>query len=194
MSDEEVEEGMWAVALVWKAPELVEKILLFLDLVSTKQLARVHKLTRKVLGKAFVWNQLIRRVLPMKDVIFEDYAAEKTKARLLAEILILTEDTDKSQLALDLFHTLDNRIRSQGWFEVEVSCICLQNHRMSIWVACLMSEVQTRGIQLLNVERVSAWCDLKGFALRDLSWLVAGLPAGGDSETFCGETVRFQPG
>ena len=53
MSDEEVEEGMWAVALVWKAPELVEKILLFLDLVSTKQLARVHKLTRKVLGKAF---------------------------------------------------------------------------------------------------------------------------------------------
>ena len=41
----------------------------------------------------------------MKDVIFEDYAAEKTKARLLAEILILTEDTDKSQLALDLFHT-----------------------------------------------------------------------------------------
>ena len=109
----------------------------------------------------------------MKDVIFEDYAAEKTKARLLAEILILTEDTDKSQLALDLFHTLDNRIRSQGWFEVEVRCICLQNHRMSIWVACLMSEVQTRGIQLLNVERVSAWCDLKGFALRDLSCLVA---------------------
>ena len=60
-----VEEGIGGVDEVrkfWGTPELVEKLITFLDLESIKQLAKSHKLTRQILGKNLVWNQLIRRI------------------------------------------------------------------------------------------------------------------------------------
>ena len=41
----------------WERPELVENLLLFLDLASTKELAKSHWLTRQILGNVFSWKQ-----------------------------------------------------------------------------------------------------------------------------------------
>ena len=51
----------------WETPELVEKLLPYLDLSATKLLAESHKLTRKILKKALNWNKLIQRILPLED-------------------------------------------------------------------------------------------------------------------------------
>ena len=47
------------------APELMEKLLLFLDAVSTWNLAEAHDLTFNILGKAFSWDKLVKRMLPV---------------------------------------------------------------------------------------------------------------------------------
>ena len=46
---------------VWATPELVANLLPFLDLASIKKLAESHRLTRQILGGAFVWNKLMKR-------------------------------------------------------------------------------------------------------------------------------------
>ena len=94
-----------AMGKFWETPELVEKLLPYLDLITTKLLAESHKLTRKILKKAFNWNKLIQRILPLEDRVpflvdwsfgspfpSEDdplLASEKQKATILAEILTL---------------------------------------------------------------------------------------------------------
>ena len=56
-----------ALGKFWETPELVEKLLPYLDLNSTKQLAESHKLTRKILKKGLAWNKLLRRFLPGEE-------------------------------------------------------------------------------------------------------------------------------
>ena len=48
----------------WRSPELVEKLLPFLDLETTLNLARTHKMTRDILQKSYIWNKLVRRSCP----------------------------------------------------------------------------------------------------------------------------------
>lgn len=88
-----------------ETPELVEKLLPYLDLTSTKHLAESHKLTRKILRKTFTWKKLIQKILPGDervefscDQIDFDHrhpliASERQKARILAEILTLMKGT-----------------------------------------------------------------------------------------------------
>ena len=52
-------------------PELVEKLLPFLDLESIKQLAKSHKLTQQILGNSFIWNQLIKSMRIQTDLSLE---------------------------------------------------------------------------------------------------------------------------
>ena len=85
---------------VLTTPELVEKVLSFLDANSTKQLAMSHCLTLQILGNAFNFNKLIKRALPVEAnptwlrYVQEDHpvlASEKSKARFLADILSMTK-------------------------------------------------------------------------------------------------------
>ena len=56
-------EAAAAVRQFLGTPELVEKLLPYLDLTSTKHLAESHQLTRKLLRKPLTWNKLIHRIL-----------------------------------------------------------------------------------------------------------------------------------
>ena len=47
-------------------PELLEKLLLFLYAVSTRNLAEAHDLIFKIFGKAFSWDKLVKRMLLWK--------------------------------------------------------------------------------------------------------------------------------
>ena len=48
----------------WKIPELVEKLITFLDAESVSELAQAHQLTVQVLQGTHSWNKLVRRTCP----------------------------------------------------------------------------------------------------------------------------------
>ena len=51
----------------WRTPELIERLLTFLDLDSTLKLARTHELTRNILQGVYNRNKLIQRTCPHND-------------------------------------------------------------------------------------------------------------------------------
>ena len=146
-----------ALGKFWETPELVEKLLPYLDLNSTKQLAESHKLTRKILKKDLSWNKLLQRFLPGEERIdflvdqsfgspfpFQDdplLASERKKARILAGILTLINGDSLARLSL--IHTVCERnpIRFSGTVIIDVSCSCLRTHRVSPWGFSLLEEV-----------------------------------------------------
>ena len=130
-----------AVEKFFTTPELVEKLLLFLDLKSTKHLAEAHVFTRKILRKPFTWEKLIKRTLGYRDT----QASVKVQGRRLAAILttILSDsESENEEIVKDpklshlLLHTLCGKFFS--WWssarplpDVDVRCFCLQTHRVS---------------------------------------------------------------
>ena len=116
---EQVVDVFHAERKFWSTPELVEKLLFHLPLASTKELARCHRLTRKILGKPFCWNKLSNKTLEGEDFILNSYtmpkeddmhlAVMRPKIKLLSQILNLAESADKPQLELDFLHTICER-------------------------------------------------------------------------------------
>ena len=142
----------------WGTPELIENLLPFLDAFSTKNLAESHKLTRRILRNSLNWNKLIKRTFPQKryTIMNHYYVPEPTnvilefereKARLLAEILSMSKDS--SQLEMDLLHAICERFsltyEQDGIYFyshfVNVSCSCLQTHRVSLWGFLVLEDV-----------------------------------------------------
>ena len=189
-----------AVRQFWETPELVEKLLLYLDLSSTKLLAEFHKLTRQMLRKAFIWKKLIQRTLPTQEEInfhcdifglplpFEDdplLESERQKAKILADILTLIKvgSVDRLELALVFIHALVQRNPPVFWRNpnrspviIGVSCSCLQTHRVSPWGFLLLAEVDASlGSSLLEVDTVKM-VTLKGPLSIVLASKAAGQP------------------
>ena len=95
----------------WKMPELVEKLLPFLDLESTLHLAQTHELTQDILQGSFAWNKLIRRSrLQDGGSLGEDAGLLEEKidaVKLLVAILKLMKDPKANML--DLLDTVCTR-------------------------------------------------------------------------------------
>ena len=128
MSLEDGTSGDGAEKQTLESPESVEK----LDLDSIKRLAEVHKINRKILGETSVWKKLIKRHL-LEDAKLSHsdiLASERPKARLLADILGLIQASPGSQLEMDLIHAVCERYPAVDGF-VDVTCGCLQNHKVS---------------------------------------------------------------
>ena len=161
----------------WKMPELVEKLLPHLDLDFIKQLAESHELTRKILQKPFVWKKLIKRAFSEKikvclcytPVPSEDYellASDRPKAKILAEILHLLQDSPECQLEMDLLHAVCDRHafpsarHNEEYMRnfVNVNCACLQfTHEVSPTGFVLLEDIQsTLGSRILEVDEVHA--------------------------------------
>ena len=173
--------------------EIREKLYPFLDLESMMRLTKCHKLTRESLKKAFTWNKLIKRtffeeipnVTPAADFQFrflappegdERLAPEKFKARSLAHILSLIQDSPGSELEMDLIHAVCARLpRYDGEsFFVTINCPCLQTHQVSPLGFVLLEEIQdelgSREKIVLKVEEVGS--SLRGPLLAALSSMV----------------------
>ena len=83
--EEKKERPFRAEKKFWEIPELVERLLDFLDLPSTLHLAQIHELTRKILQGSLAWNKLIKRCVllsgesdaPLEDkmVVVKDLTA-----------------------------------------------------------------------------------------------------------------------
>ena len=153
MSVDEVSGGVGAERMFWGTPELVEKLLPLLDLKPIKQLAVAHKLTRQILGKAFIWNKLIKRIFPRDHNIDVRLKSEVQQAKLLSVLLSLSEDSDRSQLGMDLIHTICERhpILDPNSSTIDMGCSCGQTHSVSKWGCLLLKEVEARGRRAICV-------------------------------------------
>ena len=143
MSEDEVnDEAVWKF---WKTRELIEKLLLYLDPISTRCLAEAHDLTQKTLLRGLVWSKLLRRAFPHSwDPYWDEGKLEEEtpKARALAEILKMSA-TPKS-LQLELLHVICQR--SPPGFSaphVRVRCPCNQNHEVAPLGFILLEEVES---------------------------------------------------
>ena len=115
----------------WKNPQLVEKLISFLDTGSLKCLAEAHKLTLQTLQRASVWNKLLSRTFLCRfrnETMLEEKALI-AKASALAVILKMLEDS--KPLQLDLLHIIckrfppNNQVKGiTGAQLVNVRCSC----------------------------------------------------------------------
>ena len=151
--------------MFWMTPELASNLFPYLDLMSIKHLAEFHELTRKIFRNAFTWNKLIKRTFPDDvevnvkpyGVPFESdkhLVSEKPKAKLLADILSLIQNSPGSQLEVDLIHFVCQRYpQSVPTSRVDVICACLENHVVSPRGIVLLEEIQAiTGSCLLEVD------------------------------------------
>ena len=129
---------------------MVEHLLPFLDLASTKELAEAHKLTRQILGRALNWDKMIKRTFPASENIrgaLEE--GDLIRVRLVAQILLLAEDADGPQLEMSLLHTICGRyLKKNSVFNwdnnfVKLNCSCEQTHQVSYGGFLLLEEAQT---------------------------------------------------
>ena len=150
----------------WKNPELVEKLLFFLDPGSLKCLAGAHKLTLETLQRAPAWKKLLRRTFLYGKNRFRNETKLEEKAlmanaRALAEILRMAEHS--KPLELDLLHMIckrfppDKKVNSiVGTQLVTVRCSCNQTHSVGPLGFLLLEEVEaTLGSEkqsLVNVQ------------------------------------------
>ena len=87
----------------WATPELIEKLLPYIDLRSTMCLAQSHEMTQNVLEGTRVWNKLIKRICPIdrlnqvKDLV----AIVKTLKDPEGHLLDLLEEICESNPAPD---------------------------------------------------------------------------------------------
>ena len=133
-----------AAKIFWRTPELVEKLLPFLDLDSTLHLAQTHGLTRELLKKSFVWNKLIRRSCPSHDgKDFHDFTPshDEKMSTVLRLVAILKLVKTPKVLVMDLLELICarfERIRNDG--EVLVSCSSHPGHHQISWACFLLLE------------------------------------------------------
>ena len=109
----------------------------------------------------------VNNIDPAQDFPLEDWphdyadlASDKAKVRLLTGILSLSEDSDRSQLRMDLVHRICKRhpiLEPNNRRLVDVGCFCGQTHTVSILGFLLLKEVVTREQEIiLCVERLKA--------------------------------------
>ena len=103
--------GASAEKKFWKMPELVTKLVSFLDGQSTLVLAQAHQLTLEVVQQPFVWNQLVRRSYPYSDWPVEeaDVLRKRAEVMVLVQILKLAGDEKSRQLELELLGVICER-------------------------------------------------------------------------------------
>ena len=128
---------------VWQSPELLDKLLSYLDVSSTLHLAQAHAFTIQVLQNKSCWNKFIRRTCPSQD---SDGRQSKAAVEALAELLKMMGSPQ--DLLRDLLDVVASKFPAEDhdwiWIvddddELEivpclvvVSCPCqLQSHSVS---------------------------------------------------------------
>ena len=113
----------------WGTPELVDKLLPFLDLESTLHLAQVHELTRDILQGSFGRNKLISRTCLQEGGDHPTIEEERTEVvKHLVEILKLLKKRKSNML--DLLETISKSSRPiarLGWSEPDFATMTPSN-------------------------------------------------------------------
>ena len=97
--------GAGAEKKFWKMPELVTKLVSFLDGQSTLVLAQAHQLTLEVVQQPFVWNKVVRRTCPdsknLQNLQIQIlFAMNEDKMKPLLAILDMSKGAHEMKLTL----------------------------------------------------------------------------------------------
>ena len=138
-----------AGGMFWNTPELIEKLLPYLDPSSTKCLAEAHDLTQETLLRDLDWSKLVRRAFPFSNNTRWGEEGElevvTRKARALAEILKMA--ANPKSLQLELLHVICERFSpDETYFSaqlVRVRCPCNQTHEVAPLGFILLEEVES---------------------------------------------------
>ena len=85
--------------MFWNTPELVTKLVTFLDGQSTMVLAQAHHLTLDVVQQNFVWNKVVKRSCPDNKNL-SDFDMNKEKMMPLLVILVMAEGAPGMKVTL----------------------------------------------------------------------------------------------
>ena len=167
----------------WTTPELVDRLMTFLDGQSTLALVEALPLALDIIGGKSSWIKLVRRVCPydtpdtpcVSVAEWEEIVAEERKDVVtLVEILKMMELEDPSSLLLDLLHAIcgnfppvdrdDMPVEARafrynnitGPEVIQVSCSCEQaSHALSPYGFLYLEEAErAMGTTLQKVQRV----------------------------------------
>ena len=130
---------------VWKMPELVERLLLFLDLPSTLHLVQADQIDKHILRESLsskVWKKLI------KQSTFRDGDGRGRKdVRALVTILKRTQPKDLDSFLLPLLDHICESFPCTPWqavhdsYEVQMNCPCQEEpHKISLSGFLLLEE------------------------------------------------------
>ena len=107
-------KGCEAEKKFWKTPELIERLLLFLDVESTSCLAKSHARTLNILEGGWVWNKFIKRICPYDEEDIEDVKEPETKLDVIKNLVaILKLMEDPQVLLVDLLELICERCCSK---------------------------------------------------------------------------------
>ena len=139
-----------SMKIFWNAPELVERLFLFLDTSSVLHLAQAKMMNKQSFKESLsskVWRNLIKQS-PWDGVhVFELNEEEREGVRTLVKILKLKQPEDPSSFLLPLLDRICQRTSSLPWLagdevEMEIKCPCQEEpHKISM-----------EGFQLLEEE------------------------------------------
>ena len=121
----------------WKTPELIETLLLFLDVSSTRSLAQAPPLALDILQNGVVWNKLVQRSIPENrntDLTDKSLYDLVPKVTSLARILLMMGGSRSPQLDLNLIHTICEGfpfLRGPSMRSVTLSCSYQKTHSVS---------------------------------------------------------------
>ena len=169
-----------AVEIFWRTPELVERLLPYLDTRSVSELARAHQLTAQLLQGTVSWNNLVARSCPyiqnfhvapsswkweeqFHDWIEDNLLQHRTKIGWL--ITILKKMKNPKASLLELLHVICERFPPVAYQSHEVcdlkpmlfcvSCPCKRSHPVSHLGFLLLEEVEgALGSALQELEKV----------------------------------------
>ena len=129
----------------WESPELLEKLLPFLDPETTLHLAKTHKMTRAILQKSYIWKKLIRRSCPYgeRELSYEQVQSRIDLVKGLVAILKLLKDP--KALLPDLLDLICERFTQDERFfrhpQITVGCPCpAEHHSISLTGFLLLEE------------------------------------------------------
>ena len=158
--------------MVWETPELVEKLLPFLDPESTLNLAQCHEKIPGILQGQLMWNQLIRRACPFSA---ENFGWELSRenvdvVRCLVAILKLVKHPDQPRE--DLLELICERFPPNK-FSGRLGMACSshqEGHHVSFKGLVLLDEVERAFSSThLKIETIASdsgyWGDSEWLAL-----------------------------
>ena len=135
----------------WKMPELVERLIPFLDADTTLALVKALPLALELIQGRSMWIKLVSRVCPRDtDVLLpEEPKLEEAVAKVMPLVEILKMMEDPNPLLLDLLHCICERFPPVDWpipptpQFIQVSCSCEHtSHKVSLWGFLILEGVE----------------------------------------------------
>ena len=141
------------MAKVLRTPEVVEKLLDFLDGNSTLNLARCHDLTKELVQRPSVWHKLVRRNCPVgvnRPMWDETELVATNKKKLMPLLELLRMAKDPVEMKLTLLEVICERFPPETEKDIDLGPDSSYHQYVKVHFLCPHKDVSTVGFLLLE--------------------------------------------